>query len=43
MPPKGDPLTKDEIEALKSWIQQGAKFGDWKGTKFTPAGEKLKE
>lgn len=43
MPSKGDPLTKDEIEALKSWIQQGAKFGKWKGSKFTPEGEKVKE
>jgi hypothetical protein len=24
MPPEGDPMTPDEIEILKSWIQQGA-------------------
>jgi hypothetical protein len=26
MPPKGDPLTKDEIELLKKWINEGANF-----------------
>ena len=24
MPPKGDPLTKDQIELLKKWINEGA-------------------
>ena len=41
MPPKGDPLTKEEVALLKSWIEAGAKFGAWKGTKFTPEGEKV--
>lgn len=41
MPPKGDPLTKEEVEILKKWIEEGAKFGEWKGTKFTPEGEKV--
>ena len=33
MPPegKGDPLTKDEQELLKKWIDGGADFGAWKG------------
>ncbi|MCB1096592.1 MAG: hypothetical protein KDN22_13530 [Verrucomicrobiae bacterium] len=41
MPPKGDALTKEEVELLKKWIEQGAKFGEWKGTKFSPEGEKV--
>lgn len=31
MPPKGDPMTKDEIALLKKWIDEGADFGGWKG------------
>ncbi len=31
MPPKGDPLTADEIQLLKDWIAAGADFGGWKG------------
>jgi len=31
MPPKGDPLTVDEIRLLKEWIEGGADFGGWKG------------
>lgn len=31
MPPKGDPLTADEIQLLKEWISSGADFGGWKG------------
>ena len=31
MPPKGDPLTADEIRLLKDWIAAGADFGGWKG------------
>jgi len=26
MPPKGDPLTKEQIELIKKWISSGAKF-----------------
>ena len=33
MPPKGDPLTAEEKKLLKEWIDEGAKFGGWKGTK----------
>jgi hypothetical protein len=28
MPPKGDPLTKEQIELLKKWINEGASFPD---------------
>ena len=31
MPSKGDILTKEQQEILKKWIDEGAKFGDWKG------------
>lgn len=31
MPPKGDPMTADEIKLLKEWIEGGADFGGWKG------------
>jgi mono/diheme cytochrome c family protein len=31
MPPKGDPLTKEQIEAIRRWVEGGASFGDWKG------------
>lgn len=33
MPPKGDDLTADEIKALKTWIEEGADFGGWIGSK----------
>jgi mono/diheme cytochrome c family protein len=35
MPPTkaGEPLTRDQIEIITRWIQQGANFGDWKGRK----------
>ncbi len=34
MPPKGKgtPLTFAQIELIKTWIEEGAKFGDWKGS-----------
>jgi hypothetical protein len=31
MPPKGDPLTKEQQDLIKQWITEGAKFGAWKG------------
>lgn len=31
MPPKGDPMTAEEIKLLKEWIESGADFGSWKG------------
>ncbi|MEZ5305027.1 MAG: c-type cytochrome domain-containing protein [Verrucomicrobiales bacterium] len=34
MPPKGDLLTKEQQEILKKWIDEGAKFGDWKEQTF---------
>lgn len=33
MPPKGDDLTPEEIKALKTWIEEGADFGGWIGSK----------
>ena len=37
MPPKGDPLTEEEKAMLKTWIQEGANFGEWKAaTKAAP-------
>lgn len=30
MPPKGDKVTADEAALIKKWIEEGAKFGDWK-------------
>ena len=29
MPPKGDPLTPQEIALLRTWIDEGADFGNW--------------
>jgi len=40
MPPKGDPLTKEQQELLKKWINEGANMGDWEETKFNPDGTK---
>ena len=31
MPPKGDPMTPEEVKLLKEWIDGGANFGTWKG------------
>jgi mono/diheme cytochrome c family protein len=31
MPPKGDPLTKEQQDLVKQWIIEGAKFGTWTG------------
>src|SRR6476620_4372568 len=31
MPPKGDPLKKEQTDLIAAWIKQGADFGDWKG------------
>ena len=28
MPPKGDPLSKEQIELIRKWIEQGAPYGD---------------
>lgn len=38
MPPKGDPLTPDQIKMVKLWIDEGANFGAWEGnTEGRPA------
>lgn len=31
MPPKGEKWNDAEIKLVSAWIQEGAKFGDWKG------------
>ena len=31
MPPKGDPLKKEQTDILNKWIAEGASFGEWKG------------
>ncbi len=31
MPPKGDRLTKEQTDLIKTWITEGAEFGAWKG------------
>ncbi len=33
MPPKGDPLSKEQQELIKKWISEGANFGEWKEAK----------
>ena len=37
MPPKGDPLTPAEIALLKTWIDEGADFGNWGKAAGKPA------
>jgi len=37
MPPKGDPLSAAEIALLKTWIDEGADFGNWGKAPGTPA------
>jgi hypothetical protein len=43
MPPpkKGDPLSKEQIDLIKSWIDDGAEFGKWNGK--AKDGEKPKD
>ncbi|MEZ5302436.1 MAG: c-type cytochrome domain-containing protein [Verrucomicrobiales bacterium] len=36
MPPKGDPLTKEQQELIKLWIAEGANFGHWEGSAPAP-------
>jgi len=43
MPTKGDRVPKEDIAKVEAWIKAGAKFGDWKETKFTPAGDKVEK
>ena len=31
MPPKGDPLTKEQIRVIGLWIEEGARFDGWEG------------
>lgn len=32
MPPKGEPLTGQEIARVRQWIEEGANFGGWRGS-----------
>ena len=42
MPPKGDDLTAEQIALLKKWIEEGADFGGWIGSKVgMPAGAQV--
>lgn len=34
MPPSGDPLTKEQTEVFRLWIEQGAEFGDFVAPKY---------
>jgi hypothetical protein len=45
MPPpgKGDPCTPQQIEVLRQWIIEGAKFGDWEGYSKPNAGKPPKK
>ncbi|MDG2122800.1 MAG: DUF1549 domain-containing protein, partial [Verrucomicrobiales bacterium] len=36
MPPKGDPLTPDQIATLTAWVEQGAHWPDFNVSDFTP-------
>ena len=36
MPQKGDLLSKREIDTIKQWIKEGARFGNWKGNHTGP-------
>jgi hypothetical protein len=31
MPPKGEPLSKEQIQTIGQWIEEGARFDDWEG------------
>lgn len=31
MPPRGDALSEQEVEWIRDWIAEGAKFGTWRG------------
>lgn len=43
MPPKGDPLSKDQQELIKKWIEEGGSFGDWTVDAEAAAGAKKVE
>src|SRR5688500_14018838 len=38
MPPKGDPLKKEQTDVINKWIAEGASFGEWKGDATAAAG-----
>ena len=39
MPPSeaGDPLTKQETDLIRKWIEQGADYGEWTGNQRGPS------
>lgn len=43
MPPKGEPLTKDQVEALATWVREGARWPDINAehTTLTPLSDDL--
>jgi len=45
MPPakKGEPLTKQQTDLIKQWIEQGADFGTWTGKAKEGADDKAKD
>ena len=43
MPPKGDPLTKEQQALIKQWIDEGGSFGDWTVDAEAAAGSKKME
>jgi hypothetical protein len=45
MPPpkKGDPLSQEQQELIKKWIDEGAEFGSWTGKKAEPPKDKPAE
>ena len=42
MPPKGDPLTEEQVELIKKWIEGGADYGKWTKTEFDDEGNPKK-
>jgi len=43
MPPKDGPLPKEDIAAIKKWIEEGAALGKWTESKFDAEGKKVAE
>jgi hypothetical protein len=40
MPSQGEPLSKEEVETLRRWVDEGAPFGNWTGVASTPPAAK---
>ena len=39
MPAKGDPLSKEQVEIIKKWIEGGADFGKWTKSELDDEGK----